>query len=90
MIYPEGIWYGDVTVADVPEIIERTIVNGEVIERLLIPDDRYKPCVHDIPETLASDLTPEGYLMAATRTKNETRPQRHRGSNPRSRSVSVR
>jgi (2Fe-2S) ferredoxin len=43
VIYPEGIWYGGVSVADVPEIIERTIVNGEVIDRLLMPEDRYKP-----------------------------------------------
>ncbi len=43
VIYPEGIWYGGVTPADIPEIIERTIVNGDVIERLLIPDPSYRP-----------------------------------------------
>ncbi|MEW6510177.1 MAG: (2Fe-2S) ferredoxin domain-containing protein [Bacteroidota bacterium] len=41
VIYPEGIWYGGVTVADVPEIIEKTILNGEVITRLLIDDPRF-------------------------------------------------
>jgi (2Fe-2S) ferredoxin len=43
VIYPEGIWYGGVTMADITEIIDRTIVKGEVIERLLMRDNRYKP-----------------------------------------------
>ncbi len=50
VIYPEGIWYGHVTVADVPEIVERTIVNGEVIERLLIKDPRYAPAAMSFPK----------------------------------------
>ena len=36
VIYPEGIWYGGVKKEDVDEIIEKTILGGEVIERLLI------------------------------------------------------
>lgn len=43
VIYPEGIWYGGVTLEDVPQIIERTVLNGEVIERLVIQDPRYAP-----------------------------------------------
>jgi (2Fe-2S) ferredoxin len=43
VIYPEGIWYGGVTQEDVPEIIDRTVLNGEVIDRLLIRDSRYTP-----------------------------------------------
>jgi (2Fe-2S) ferredoxin len=43
VIYPEGIWYGGVTLADVPQIIERTVLNGEVIDRLVIKDPRYAP-----------------------------------------------
>lgn len=43
VVYPEGIWYGRVTLEDVPQIIDRTVLNGEVIERLLIPDPRYAP-----------------------------------------------
>ncbi|MFN0157034.1 MAG: (2Fe-2S) ferredoxin domain-containing protein [Bacteroidota bacterium] len=42
VIYPEGIWYGGVKKEDIPEIIERTLLKGEVIERLLINDPRYK------------------------------------------------
>ena len=43
VIYPEGIWYGKVTADDVPQIVEKTVLNGEVIERLLIRDARYAP-----------------------------------------------
>jgi (2Fe-2S) ferredoxin len=43
VIYPEGIWYGGVKPADVEEIVDRTILNGEVIERLCIPDPAYAP-----------------------------------------------
>jgi (2Fe-2S) ferredoxin len=34
VVYPEGTWYGGVTVADVDEIIERHIVGGTPVERL--------------------------------------------------------
>ncbi len=39
VVYPDGVWYGGVTVDDVEEIIEGHIIGGEVVERLLIPDD---------------------------------------------------
>ena len=35
-VYPEGVWYGGVTAADVPEIVERHLVRGEPVERLRI------------------------------------------------------
>ena len=38
VVYPEQVWYGGVTVDDVAEIVERHIVGGEVVERLLMPD----------------------------------------------------
>jgi (2Fe-2S) ferredoxin len=38
VVYPDGVWYGGVTVADVDEIIERHMVRGEIVERLVIPD----------------------------------------------------
>jgi len=43
VVYPEGIWYGGVTLQDVPQIVDRTVLNGEVIERLLIRDPQYAP-----------------------------------------------
>ncbi len=36
MVYPDGTLYGQVTAADVPEIIERHIENDEVVERLAL------------------------------------------------------
>ena len=38
VVYPEQVWYGHVTVADVPEIVEKHLIGGEVVERLLLPD----------------------------------------------------
>jgi (2Fe-2S) ferredoxin len=39
VIYPQGIWYGRVTPADVPRIIEETVINGRILDDLLIPDE---------------------------------------------------
>ena len=36
MIYPDGVWYAQVRVADVPEIIEEHLLNGRVVERLAL------------------------------------------------------
>lgn len=38
VIYPQAIWYGGVRLADVPRIIDQTIIGGHVLEDLLIPD----------------------------------------------------
>lgn len=38
MIYPEGVWYQVKSEADVTEIIERHVVKGEVVTRLIMPD----------------------------------------------------
>ncbi len=42
VVYPEGVWYGHVTVADVPEIVESHLVNGKPVERLLVTRFRQK------------------------------------------------
>ncbi|HEV2913844.1 MAG TPA: (2Fe-2S) ferredoxin domain-containing protein [Pyrinomonadaceae bacterium] len=36
MVYPDGVWYAQVEAADVPEIVEEHIVNGRVVERLML------------------------------------------------------
>lgn len=37
VVYPEQVWYGNVTVDDVDEIVDRHIVGGEFVQRLMIP-----------------------------------------------------
>jgi (2Fe-2S) ferredoxin len=41
VVYPEQVWYGHVTVADVPELIDRHIIGGEFVERLMLPDQQH-------------------------------------------------
>ena len=36
VIYPEGIWYKNVDLNDVSEIIQETIINNKIIKRLLL------------------------------------------------------
>jgi (2Fe-2S) ferredoxin len=51
VIYPQGLWYGRVRVEDVPRIV-RTLVEGEVLEDLLIPDSclNNPSCPHRRPQ----------------------------------------
>jgi (2Fe-2S) ferredoxin len=41
VVYPEQVWYGHVTAADVPELIERHILGGQYVERLMLPDQAH-------------------------------------------------
>jgi len=43
VVYPEGVWYRVRSDADVKEIMERHIMKGEVVDRLLIPDQAPSP-----------------------------------------------
>lgn len=36
LVYPEGVWYGQVTPADVPEIIEEHLEKGNIVKRLAL------------------------------------------------------
>ena len=36
MIYPDGIWYAQVDTSDVGEIVEEHLLNGRVVERLVL------------------------------------------------------
>lgn len=38
VIYPQGIWYGHVQLADVSRIVDETVIGGRVLEDLLIPE----------------------------------------------------
>lgn len=52
VIYPQGVWYGKVTPADVPRIVARTLVGGEILDDLVIPDACLNDpgCPHRRPE----------------------------------------
>lgn len=41
VVYPEQVWYGNVTVDDVDEIISEHIMNNRHVERLKIKDKIY-------------------------------------------------
>ena len=45
VIYPEGVWYSVKTEADVKEIMERHVMQGEVVTRLVMPGE-------PVPKTL--------------------------------------
>lgn len=48
VVYPDGVWYGFVTPADVPEIVREHVVAGRPVERLRLADGclNTKTCVH--------------------------------------------
>jgi (2Fe-2S) ferredoxin len=51
VIYPEGIWYGNVHVEDVDEIVESHIIGGVPVARLLIKETclNTRSCEHKAP-----------------------------------------
>lgn len=38
VVYPEAVWYGGVSVADVAEIVDRHLAGGERVARLALAD----------------------------------------------------
>ncbi|MHA2620860.1 MAG: (2Fe-2S) ferredoxin domain-containing protein [bacterium JZ-2024 1] len=40
IVYPDGIWYGSVKPEDVPEIIDRHLLGGIPLDRLVNPNIR--------------------------------------------------
>jgi (2Fe-2S) ferredoxin len=53
VVYPDAIWYGHVTEADVDEIIESHIVGGHPVERLRLADSclNTETCEHRKPRS---------------------------------------
>ncbi len=50
VIYPDAVWYGKVTEADVEEIVESHIVGGTPVERLRLKDEclNTETCEHRV------------------------------------------
>lgn len=42
VIYPEGVFYGGVTTADIPEIVNEHLIGNRIVERLAINYDESK------------------------------------------------
>ena len=38
VVYPDAVWYGFVTLADVPELVQTHLVEGRPVSRLHLPD----------------------------------------------------
>jgi (2Fe-2S) ferredoxin len=38
VVYPEGVWYGNITEGDVAEIVQSHMVEGHPVERLRIAE----------------------------------------------------
>jgi (2Fe-2S) ferredoxin len=53
VVYPEGVWYGGVTLDDVDEIIESHILGNKPVERLRINESclNATSCPHRQPKT---------------------------------------
>ena len=61
VVYPEQVWYGNVTVADIPEIVDKHLVGGEVVDRLLQPDQPHLATKRQFPPLVYPNaLTPTG------------------------------
>lgn len=43
LVYPEGVWYAQVRAKDVAEIIEKHLINGEIVERLALIELECQP-----------------------------------------------
>lgn len=39
VVYPEAVWYSFVDSSDIDEIVEQHLQHGQVVERLLLPDN---------------------------------------------------
>jgi (2Fe-2S) ferredoxin len=40
VVYPQGVYYSRITLEDVDEIVQRTLIGSEIIERLRAPFER--------------------------------------------------
>jgi len=39
VVYPDAIWYSYVDASDIDEIVEKHLQHGEIVERLVLPDN---------------------------------------------------
>jgi (2Fe-2S) ferredoxin len=58
VIYPQQVWYGGLTEADIPRIVEETVIGGRVLTDLRIPDESLNS-KGKIPWKRASEAGPD-------------------------------
>lgn len=54
VVYPEQVWYGHVTADDIPEIVEKHLIGGQVVTRLALPDQPHLGDRTDLPAITAA------------------------------------
>jgi (2Fe-2S) ferredoxin/2-polyprenyl-3-methyl-5-hydroxy-6-metoxy-1,4-benzoquinol methylase len=62
VVYPDGVWYSGVTLADVPEIVHDHFQRGRPVERLMN---------HDVAAVKREITEQRGKMMAAFRARDE-------------------
>ena len=50
-IYPEGVFYSNVTVEDIPEIVEEHLLKGRIVQRLVHKDETTEELVTSLGDT---------------------------------------
>jgi len=55
VVYPDGVWYGGLTVDDVDEIVDRHLIGGEPVDRLRVQHPKYTPAELLDPDRAAGD-----------------------------------
>ncbi len=64
VVYPEQVWYGRVTADDIAEIVEKHLIGGEVVTRLLLPN---QPHLEDRTTFVAIERGPAAPATPAPR-----------------------
>ncbi len=55
MVYPDGVWYAQVSASDVPEIIEEHLLNGRLVGRLALMKVPCEATAGALPQTNGGD-----------------------------------
>ncbi len=72
VVYPDGVWYGGVTIDDVEEIVDRHLIKGEPVDRLRIPHRKYTPEEFLPPDSDEEQASEE----SNNQTENENRKEK--------------
>jgi (2Fe-2S) ferredoxin len=70
VVYPEQVWYGGVTVADIPELVDRHIVGGQFVTRLML-----QPQPHLAGSTSAPPIVPGPAPIKLGKAKPEAKAE---------------